>query len=252
MGQVLYLYTYNIYSKGAKDLSHHLLIKRIRHQDSKFKGGIRKTVLNWGATELPNEAMKCLVINHPDAVKEVVNKLNFFKTLEPMHITPKFTDNKETAKRWASKKNKMVVCRKVLNGSGGRGIVLARTPEEVCNAPLYTKYVPKQDEYRVHIFQGGVIDIQKKGVKHGDEANADYQIRNHRNGFIYMREGIEPPYGVEEVALRAFKAFKLHFGAVDVIWTDNTKKALVLEINTAPGLEGETTGTYAEVLRGYL
>lgn len=253
MGHILYLYTYNMYSKGAKALARHLLIKRIRHQDSKFKGGLMKTVLNWGATELPKEALKCFVINHPAAVQEVSNKLSFFETVEGMEITPKFTTNKELAMEWASKENKAVVCRQILNGSGGRGIIVAHTPEMVINAPLYTKYVPKKDEYRVHIFQDTVIDVQKKGVTHNKVVDGvNYQIRNHRNGFIYMRDNIEPPYAVEVVALKAFKEFNLHFGAVDVIWTDNTKKALVLEINTAPGLEGATTGIYAEELKGYL
>ena len=96
-----------------------------------------------------------------------------------------------------------------------------------------------------------LTDIQKKAMKYG-EKDANFKIRNRASGFVYIREDIEPPLEVEEVALKAFKAFSLHFGAVDVIWTENTKKALVLEINTAPGLEGQTVVSYAEAIKEYL
>lgn len=251
MGNILYIYTHNEYSAGAKALSRHLLCKRIRHTDSQFKGGIRKTVLNWGATDIPCEAKKCLLLNSPEEVLKVSNKLTFFKTLQGEKLTPAFTTDKEIAKKWASVKNKSVVCRLVLNGSGGRGIRLARCSDQIMDAPLYTKYVPKKDEYRVHIFQGEIIDVQKKTTRHGVPAS-NYQIRNQDSGFIYIRMGINPPAQVEEVAFNAFNAFGLHFGTVDVIWTENTETALALEINTAPGLEGETVEKYADAIREYL
>jgi glutathione synthase/RimK-type ligase-like ATP-grasp enzyme len=36
----------------------------------------------------------------------------------------------------------------------------------------------------------------------------------------------------------------LDFGAVDVIWNERQQRAYVLEINSAPGLEGTTIDDY--------
>ena len=41
----------------------------------------------------------------------------------------------------------------------------------------------------------------------------------------------------------------LTFGAIDVIWNEHQQKAFVLEINTAPGIEGTTVEKYAAKFR---
>lgn len=251
MNRILYLYAHNKNSRAAKALSRHLLVKRIRHLDSSFIGNFHKTVINWGASAVPFEATKCMLLNPPEKVNEVIDKLNFFKVLEGKKITPRFTTDIKIAKRWIKNNKKIVVCRTIINSSSGRGIVLSNKINTLVDAPLYVRYVPKKDEYRIHIFDNRIIDIQKKAMKYG-EKDANFKIRNRASGFVYKREDIEPPLEVEEVALQAFKAFSLHFGAVDVIWTENTKKALVLEINTAPGLEGQTVVSYAEAIKEYL
>lgn len=247
MSKILYLYSHNELSSGAKELSKHLLIKRIRHSDSKFKGNARKIVINWGASEIPYQISLCNVLNRPECIQHVTNKLSFFRTLKGASLTPSFTTNKEEAKQWIEKGTR-VVCRTLLNASEGRGIVLASKASELVEAPLYVSYVPKKDEYRVHIFDGEVIDVQKKVWKR-EHPNPNWEIRNHRNGFIYTRTDLNPPEAVQEVAQLAFSAFSIDFGAVDVIWTENKKRALALEINTAPGLEGQTIVSYANALK---
>jgi hypothetical protein len=250
LSKTLYLYSYARNSMGAKGLAKHLLIKRIRHTDSRFRGKPWKIVLNWGCARLPYQASLCKVINLPHAVVDVANKLTFFEKLYGKGLTPAFTTDINKAARWI-KKGKAVVCRALLRASSGRGIVIARKMEDLIPAPLYVRYVPKKDEYRVHIFDGRVIDVQKKMVKTGEEG-VNYQVRNYNNGFIYGREGINPSLGVISVALEVFDEFDLDFGAVDVIWTENTDNALALEINTAPGLEGQTVKLYADVLKARL
>ena len=100
---------------------------------------------------------------------------------------------------------------------------------------------------------GKVVDTQKKARRYdvADE-DVDWQIRNYTNGFIYMRENFTWPKDVEKQALAAVKTLQLEWGAVDVIWNDHAQKAYVLEVNTAPGLEGQTLKIYANVLKGYL
>ena len=85
-----------------------------------------------------------------------------------------------------------------------------------------------------------------------EQDDPNWQVRNHANGFIYGRIGIAPPSCVLEVAMETFRKFDLDFGAVDVIYTENINRAYALEINTAPGLEGQTVISYAEELARYL
>ena len=72
-----------------------------------------------------------------------------------------------------------VVARTILNGNSGAGIVLVENEEQLVDAPLYTVYIPKKQEYRVHVFRGQVLDVQRKARKQDvpdDEVN--WKIRN--------------------------------------------------------------------------
>jgi glutathione synthase/RimK-type ligase-like ATP-grasp enzyme len=248
--RVLYLYSYNENSKAAKLLARHLLVRRIRHTDSRFRGAPHLTVINWGSSEIPRQAARCHVLNPPNAVEEVVDKASFFKKLRGKELTPAFTTSAGEAAEWI-KDGARVLCRTFLRSSGGTGIVVAQKMEEVVPAPLYVRYVPKKEEYRVHIFGRRVVDIQKKMKRH-DIDTPDWTVQNLAGGFIYGREGISPPVCVPAVALSVFEEFSLDFGAVDIIYNKKRNKALALEINTAPGLEGQTVVSYADALKEYL
>jgi len=125
---------------------------------------------------------------------------------------------------------------------------MAASRDELVRAPLYVRYVPKQDEYRVHVAFGRVIAVQRK-ARRTDVENPNWQIRNHANGFVFAREGVQAPIAVIDQAVAAVAAMGLDFGGVDVIWNDRRRAAYVLEINTACGLEGQTVNDYAEAFR---
>lgn len=247
------IYSHSTGSRGSKALSEALKAKRIRHQNSNYRGGIDKVVINWGSPNLPPEVLKSNVLNFPECVALAINKLDFFNNLRLGDTrTPPFTSNPETAKTWL-KEGKTVVARTMLRASAGRGIVLMNKPEDFVQAQLYTEYVKKADEYRVHVFNGEVLDYQRKARNtevSDDEVN--WQIRTHDNGFIYMREGVQPPQDVINQAISAVKDLDLDFGAVDVIWNAKKQEAYVLEVNTAPGLEGTTLQKYTEAFKGVL
>jgi len=57
---------------------------------------------------------------------------------------------------------------------------------------------------------------------------------------------------VVEQASLAIAALGLDFGAVDIIWNNHYQLATVLEVNTAPGLEGQTITDYANYFRGLI
>lgn len=248
------LYPYKAGSKSATALAKALGIKRIKAEGSKFNGG--GTVINWGAGRLPQWAKDTVVLNTPDNVKRAANKLKLFKLVEqkageyyPDDINilsiPPFCTSRELAEKWLA--DGAVVCRTKLSASSGEGIVLAENKEEMVDAPLYTKYIPKKDEYRVHCFHGPagsvVLDVARK-ARRKDHEDPNWKVRVHDNGFVYAREGVEPPQAVLATALKIFRISELDFGAVDVIYQKRSDKAYALEINTAPGLEGQTVDTY--------
>lgn len=251
-----FIYSYNRFSEGAKLLAETMGIKRIKHGRSKFRPGPNKTVINWGCggERFPLELGLCRVLNHPANIKLMANKLEFFQTMEYSDNGPRipeWTDDHFVARDWNAA-GSLVVARTVLNGHSAVGLVLIEPntpPEAFTVAPLYTRYVKKKGEFRVHIVAGNVIDVQKKMKKHDfDEAQRDTRIRNLANGYIFARENIDIPDDVLEQARRAMACSGLDFGAVDVIYNERENQAYVLEINTAPGLCGTTLTKYAEAL----
>ena len=247
----VYIYSTN-HSEGAKNLASALGIRRIRRQGSNLVGQPRKVVVNWGASTLPSTVEGCSIVNRPAAVKCASNKASFLTLLsreELGDLAPPYTRDRRDANNLFSTRNSKVVCRTLLNASGGDGIVIANNRTELVDAPLYVKYIRKTSEYRVHLMREGLVfDVQKKVARRGHEPET-FLIRNHEAGFIYQRQGIAPPPAVLDVATRAFNVTGLDFGAVDVIWTEAHQRAYVLEINTAPGLEGVTIERYAQMIR---
>ena len=142
--------------------------------------------------------------------------------------------------------NGIVVCRTTVTGSEGRGIVIARTPEELVDAPLYTRHARHKHEYRVHVAFGEVIDFCQKKRRSNAESSADILVRSHNNGWVFCREGVTLPDSVRDQAVAAITALGLDFGAVDVGHRVGDDRAVVFECNTAPGIEGTTVEKYTE------
>ena len=204
-------------------------------------------ILNWGCSDLPIAVgLFPRVLNSPGEVGDVADKLRFFRNMSTV-LVPPWTIKISEASEWIQSGGK-VVCRTLTRSHGGRGIVLATTQDELVKAPLYTLYIPKKDEYRFHIFRGEVIDVQQK-LRSKEHKAPNWMIRNHDNGFIYARQNLEWPPAVEEVSMAAMQHTLLDFGAVDVIWNAHRKRAYVLEINTAPGIEGSTLQAYVNRIK---
>jgi len=247
------IYPYKPGSKGGKALAKSIGAKRIKHKGSRFRGGPNKTVINWGATELPEQVTKCKVINPPEAVLRAADKLQFFKAMEGQDLTPAFCTGLQEASEWVSD-GKIVVCRTMLRANSGRGIVIAEKEDELVHAPLYVEYIKKKEEYRVHVYKGDCFDIQRKARRADTpDEQVNWRVRNHDNGFIFAREGVnESPYAerLHELARNSCCVLGLDFGAVDIIWNERRERGYVLEVNTAPGLEGTTLEKYLGMIGG--
>ena len=199
-------------------------------------------------------------LNDPTKVSVATNKLLTFQALaeHPDIPIPEFTEDAGTLEvieeKW--------VARHMLTGHSGEGIEIFNTTEGVPDAPLYVKYEKKKHEYRVHVILGEANTVQDSTVQevHTDvqqkrkrqetsNEEVDYQVRNHENGWVYCREELVIPEGIEDLAVRTVRALGLDFGAVDIIWNQAHNKLTVLEVNTAPGLEGQTLEFYERHLR---
>jgi hypothetical protein len=254
----LFIYMWNANSEGGNLLKEALGIRRIRAERSVFKAGANKTVINWGSSEIQNpEVRRCRILNPPDQVHTTSNKLSFFRKISETNrdLLPPWTGDQRQAIAWTAEGH--VVCaRTVLNGHSAAGLVLMDRdhPESFVRASLYTKYIKKDEEYRVHVVNGNVIAIQRKVLRRekaesGEAVN--WKIRNLDNGFVYQREGINPHVSVSRSALEAIRLSGLDFGAVDVIYNRRSERSYVLEINSAPGITGTTVTDYATAFRGY-
>jgi hypothetical protein len=217
-------------------------------------------LLNWGSSKYIHTAKDCgRTLNYVLPVSIATNKLSFFEYLfgpesnNPVDgvfvKTPEFTTKQEVAQQW-SDEGSTVVVREKLTGHSGDGIIIVEKGEQVPAAPLYTKYIFKEKEFRVHVVGKKVIDTQRK-IKDPDREVVTWKVRSHANGFIYARNNIDPSPERDSLAIAAIKAVGLHFGAVDII-QDKAGVYYVLEINTAPGLEGQTVESYAKAFREWV
>lgn len=252
MNKRVVLFPWKMGSGAGKALANAVGIRRV-YPDKNYKPRSTDVIINWGNSQKPLWWQAVVdhgttIINHPDAVAKATNKLTAFKVLKAAGVRiPDFTESREEAFQWVINDGPIVV-RKILNGHSAAGLVVVPEADEIAEiptAPLYTKYVKKKDEYRVHVFAGNIIDVSKKRLRNGLQKTVDYKVRNYKGGWIYARDNIDPPADVISQAQQAVLALGLDFGAVDVGWNDHYKQALVYEINSAPGLIGTTLYRYA-------
>jgi hypothetical protein len=263
------LVPYHKKSQSAKDLARHIPCRKTGEMFNMGMGLGRKNLLiNWGNKTLPNLVMKsgCLIFNHPEHVKNVSNKRLFFKNYFPNNTlinhddvkSVPWTETEYTALDWLQNGHK-VFARTKVSASGGQGIVVLYPedhmneedwPDDAVGCRLFTKYIPKRYEFRVHFAFNKVIGIQRKGLRHGEDNDPGrFLIQNWENGFVYIRNNIIPPEKIM-VACHAFiDVSALHFGAIDVIYNQKHDAAYILEVNSAPGLEGRTLLDYSTAFK---
>lgn len=240
------IYPYKSGSKSAKALAEEMGIKRIKHEGPPVAVDV---LINWGAGNIKRNVDAGLILNEPQAVKTAANKLKTLLALKLLDVPiPKFTQDKAVAINWLlDGQCKTVVVRHVLNGHSGEGIELVKDRDKMPDAPLYTQYIHKHEEFRVHVAFGRVIFLQRKARKKDvPDENVNWKIRNHVNGFIFAHKGVIVPQSAQDAAVLAVRCLGLDFGAVDVIYNADDDKSYVLEVNTACGLEGETVKRYAQ------
>lgn len=244
------IYPYKIGSGSARALADALATVCIKEQ-GRYRPKRGHVILNWGNPRLPTswDAARVSWINPPGRVVTAGDKLASYRILgakEGVNL-PEFTTDRTVAQSWLAKSR---VCgRSLLHASGGRGLTVHQPGATLLgNEVVWCKYITKKREYRVHVFNGAVIDTQIKRKRNGVE-HEDTYIRNLENGWVFCRTGVVADPARDAMAVLAVESLGLNFGAVDMIWSGKGKKNWVLEINTAPGLEGTTLESYTNAVR---
>lgn len=236
---------YKLGSASIKELKKVIRTKSVL-PNGKYKPRREDMVINWGNSTSPTtwKFNPALDVNKPDSVRKAVNKLTTFQELQGKVNIPEWTTDKNEAANWITNNNATVVCRRTLAGNSGRGIVVSTSVDTLVDAPLYTKYQKKRHEFRVHVVFGKVIDISIKRKRRN--TNVDTKIRSWDNGWVFCHDNVPVTQDLKAIATNAVTALGLDFGAVDVIWNERNNEYFVLEVNTAPGIEGQTVTKYKE------
>jgi glutathione synthase/RimK-type ligase-like ATP-grasp enzyme len=191
---------------------------------------------------------------------DLVDKLAQYKWFQQQGLSAlEFTTDPIVAVGWKDDGH-TVFGRKLLNASCGDGIVVFNQGEQpqilATPCPVYTKYKPKKREFRVHVFKDKVVTIVEKRRKtdwNGDKS--DTKIRNLANGYIFCQE-VELTdvlrKRIEEMALKASKVCSSDFRGVDIGYNQKNDDVFVIEVNSAPGIEGSNVGKYVEAMKTYV
>ena len=264
---------YKMGSESARTLARALGVLRIRTGADTYRYRRNHIILNWGNSTGVSSActwardtgistippygvgtIPSAYINEPSAVYFASNKIETLCKFNLFGVArPAWTVNINQASDWVREGN-TVYCRTTVTGSGGDGIVIATSIDEIVDAKLYTQGVNNDKEYRVHVFNGEVIDFVRKAQRRGEDNKPSHLIRNYKQGWVFIREGVQLPEVVAETAKSAVQALGLTFGAVDIctLKGTNEQECVVFEVNTACGLVNSTIESYKSAILKYV
>lgn len=212
-------------------------------------------ILNWGGEDDPI-ARQSRILNNQSSRRVAMNKISAFTVLEAAGVAiPKFFTTADEAASFRAglraSTNPIILARRTATGQGGEGITVVRMGEDIPRGnQLYTQYIRKTAEYRVHVINGRAVAVQQKRARDGEDMNPDQRlIRNFDNGWVFCTESVDAHAdAAREIAIRAARALTLDVAAVDII-RDREGTMFVLEANTKPGLESPTVlAAYVEAL----
>lgn len=234
-------------SRGAVALARRMEVPLLRQVGSRFRPRYGDVVINWGSTSMP-DMHPGRELNPPEAVRNAVDKVECLIRLQEEGVPTLNFVRTRSAARLLQREGRLILARTQTRASGGAGIVVVYPDDVIPDARLYTEYFKGRDEYRIHVVGGQVIDraIKRRRL---DAEPGDFQIRNTANGYIFARENVGPVGVLDEAAVAAVQACGLDFGAVDIKCNRQQTKCAVIEVNSAPGLEGTTLDRYASALQ---
>lgn len=247
------VYPYKTRSQSARELRDRLNAGRMVLPHGRYVYRSSHVILNWGNSTVPDwDNSSVAWINHPFSVHRASNKKVSHRELKDNDVnTLPTTENIYVAQMWKDQ-GYTIIERHLLQGHSGQGIVVVNPDEELNNVSLYSKYIGERREYRVHVYDGEIIYVQQKKRRNGARELPTYSdvIRNHGTGWVYCADDMTPlPDEAGELSIKAVSALNLTFGAVDIATRQG--ESYVIEVNTAPGLEGRSTDIYLNKINSH-
>ena len=178
-----------------------------------------------------------------------VDKLQQFNWFSQNEIPSlEYTTDSGLVLQWLAAGN-TVFGRRLLSSSCGKGIVIMEEDSEVEYCPVYTKYKKKKREFRVHVFKDTVVAVVEKKLRSNWNGPRESKIRNLANGYVFCSCENEPD-GLRELAKRAAGVVSSDFKGVDIGFNEKQNELFVIEVNSAPGMEGSRIPAYINAIVG--
>lgn len=159
-----------------------------------------------------------------------------------------FTKDTKVVSEWLGSPSSVVFARTLTRASEGKGIVVLTPGDPIVFAPVFTLYKKKKKEFRVHVFKDQVIQVLEKRKRKGFEGERETKIRNTANGYVFCSQDVVEPPGIRELALKASKVTSSMFKGVDIGFNEKLNELFVIEVNSAPGIQGSNVSKYIEVI----
>lgn len=192
------------------------------------------------------ESSRQVQIKYGHGVDKIA-QYEFFKA----HSIPalEFTTDMNVAEDWCHSGH-TVVGRSLLNSSCGKGIVLMGedyVDTGMLELPVYTKYKKKKREFRVHVFKDTVVCVMEKKLRSDWNGPRESKIRNLANGYVFCSCD-NPPEGIDSLAIKAAGVCQSDFKGVDIGFNEKANELFVIEVNSAPGMEGSRIPAYVNAI----
>lgn len=129
---------------------------------------------------------------------------------------------------------------------------IKRTPEEFEEAFIEDEMARQKklaEKNNNQFDETTALLMLRRQAKNATAGGANMMIRSNKLGWKFSKINTVPTEICTE-AIKAVKALKLNFGAVDCC-TDDTGKVFIIEVNTGPGLEGTTFDNYVEAFNKF-
>lgn len=228
--------------------------KRIQLFSTNLKSGSLKRIAQGLTSRVGYKVLRTRFVN-PRKIQysygNLIDKCSQYRWFTGNNIPcPEYTFERGAASDWIANGH-VVFARTLTRASEGKGIVVAETVDQLVDAPVYTKYTKKKREFRVHIFKDKIVQVVEKRKRTGWAADRDTRIRNSANGYVFCRDVSNIPSGLREMALRASLVTNSDFRGVDIGYNELKDQLFVIEVNSAPGVEGSNVDDYVNTILSY-
>ena len=290
-----------MYYSGATDTTGKALAKELKATHGRTKpAGTDKICICWGCkTDKPMNMGKMAVLNHPDKIRANRHKFNTLKTLAAAGVyVGNHTDAKsimhllENPGSGSDEPMTLPVIGRKNYHQGGKDFHICLSKGHVkkaieAGAMYFRNHLEIVNEYRLHVFQGVVINAQRKTerknlkeaftsqhaeriknnaakknlklddatVNHvlgdigGRQGHANQIIKSNTKGWRFSQMKLtNVKQPLKEAAIAAVEAVGLDFAAVDCVILEDGRPAII-ELNTGPGLDGTPFTAYIKAFQ---